>query len=46
MPAVAGEEFTEGARLLAIRQKVLMLQDGRRHNWLEALEQLFDTEGR
>ncbi len=46
MPAVAGEEFTEGARLLAIRQKVLMLQDGRRHNWLEALEQLFDTAAR
>jgi uncharacterized protein YukE len=44
MPAVAGEEFTEGARLLAIRQKVLLLQDGRRHNWLEALEQLFDTD--
>ncbi|MGQ9768691.1 MAG: hypothetical protein ACUVSS_15570, partial [Anaerolineae bacterium] len=44
MPAVAGEEFTEGARLLALRQKVLMLQDGRRHNWLEALEHLFDTE--
>ncbi len=44
MPAVAGEEFTEGARLLAIRQKVLLLQDGYRHNWSEALEQLFTPE--
>jgi len=45
MPAVAGEEFTEGARLLGIRQKVFMLQDGRRYNWLEALEELFETKG-
>ncbi len=41
MPAVAGEEITEGARLLALRQKVLVLQDGHRYNWFEALEQLF-----
>ncbi len=41
MPAAAGEEFTEGARLLAIRQRVLLLQDGHRYNWSEALEQLF-----
>ncbi len=38
VPAVAGEEFTEGAGQLALQQKVLMLQDGERLNWPEALE--------
>lgn len=41
LPAVAGEEVTEGARLLALRQNVPLLQDGQRANWSEALEQFF-----
>ncbi len=44
LPAVAGEEVTEGARLLALRQKVVVLQDGQRANWSEALEQAFSSE--
>jgi chromosome segregation ATPase len=36
-PAVAGEEITEGAAQLALEQKVLLMQDGKRFNWQEAL---------
>ncbi|QLQ06613.1 MAG: hypothetical protein HZY76_11575 [Anaerolineae bacterium] len=38
VPAVAGEEFTLGAGQLAMQQKVLLLQNGQRLNWQEALE--------
>jgi hypothetical protein len=37
VPAVAGEEITGDASQLAIQQKVLVLQDGQRLNWQEAL---------
>lgn len=35
---VAGEAITEGASDLAARQQALVLQDGRRFNWPQALE--------
>jgi hypothetical protein len=44
MPAVAGEEVTQGASQLAARRKVLLLQDGQRLNWQEALEQALGAE--
>jgi len=36
-PAVAGESITEGAQELAAQQQVLVLQNGRRSNWPQAL---------
>lgn len=35
--AVAGEEVTKDAAQLALQRKVLLLQDGQRFNWREAL---------
>ncbi len=37
IPVAAGEEVTEGARLLAQRENVMLLQDGQRLLWDEAL---------
>ncbi len=41
---VAGEHATEGAIELAARQRVFLLQDGRRLNWNEALQWAFSED--
>jgi hypothetical protein len=40
IPAVAGEDATEGGELMARYEHVLLLQDGRRQFWDEALTQV------
>jgi len=45
IPTVAGETATEGASLNAELHNVLLLQDGQRHHWQEALTAVLSAAG-